>query len=641
MLSRTTRWLWIALFTLVPIVYNPWSRWQFEPDKSALLIALTGLLVGSTLWHGEWPRHDRSRAEWWIAAYLAIRWLSLAASSAPDWSLWGDPAWRNGLWVTLAGTLLFMLARRQLVLPAQRAREINAILIGSAIVAAYSVLEYLSPFDDQDVIRAGGTQGHAVLLAAYLAMVMPFSLIRVVHSPHRTWYLALLVLQTVSLLFTYARAGWLAAMCGLGSWGIAWLWLTDRRRLAMASITIMIAGFVTLFALSLLPPLPGSAPHILQTLTSMFRWRGATAQIRLLGWDASLTAVRDQPWLGYGPATFRYAFEGYMPPELAPFGGSPALGGRMHNAYLEVAFESGLIGLVVYAAMLAAVLIPVIRAILHDIPMQKPDRWTEDQVFQAAALAALAANLVNDVFSFDSATTTLLFWSLAGMAHAEPLPQPAATRRHTRVGWMAAAVGIILAGWIVIPDMMVYRGEQLAQDKRWPEATTWIEGAIDIAPTPGLFYNVLGTLYADWATDSRDPAIWPRGAAVYADLIAYRDHVGEYHERRGLYLRRWHVFYENPVVADRAIAAYTAAIHLSPRDPDLWLDRGLMRLDTGDLTGALDDFDQANRLLDNYARYYGVMSIYALTTGDHEAAAAWNARAIEAQREWDDWVWRR
>jgi tetratricopeptide (TPR) repeat protein len=449
------------------------------------------------------------------------------------------------------------------------------------------------------------------------------------------------VLQITSLLFTYARAGWLAAMCGVGSWGIAWLWLADRRRLALASITIMIAGFVMLFTLSLLPPLPGSTPRILQTLTSMFRWKGATAQIRLLGWEASLTAIRDQPWLGYGPATFRYAFEGYMPPELAPFGGSPALGGRMHNAYLEAAFESGLTGLAVYVALLAAVVIPIIQGVLHDVSIPKPDRLAEDRIFRAAVLAALAANLVNNVFSFDSATTTLLFWSLAGMAHAEPLLQPAPTRQHPRLGWIAAAVGMIVAGWIVVPDMMVYRGEQLAKDENWPEAANWIDRAIDIAPTPGLFYDVLGTLYANWATNTRDPAIWPRGAAVYADLIAYWDHVADYHARRGLYLRRWHVFYDDPAVADHAIVAYTAAIQLSPHDPDLWLDRGLMRLDAGDPTGALDDFDQANRLLDNYARYYGVMSIYALTTGDLEAAAAWNARAIEAQRDWDDWVWRR
>ncbi|MBN1565352.1 MAG: hypothetical protein JXA10_16015, partial [Anaerolineae bacterium] len=113
-LSRTTRRLWIALLILVPVAYNPWSFWQFEPDKTALLIALVGMLFGSALWHGELPRLGRTRVEVWIVVYLAIRWLALAGSVAPDWSLWGDPAWRNGWWLTCAGAMLFVLARRHL-----------------------------------------------------------------------------------------------------------------------------------------------------------------------------------------------------------------------------------------------------------------------------------------------------------------------------------------------------------------------------------------------------------------------------------------------------------------------------------------------------------------------------------------------
>ena len=72
-----------------------------------------------------------------------------------------------------------------------------------------------------------------------------------------------------------------------------------------------------------------------------------------------------------------------------------------------------------------------------------------------------------------------------------------------------------------------------------------------------------------------------------------------------------------------------------------WFDRGLMWIDAGDPDEALADLEQANLLLEGYARTYGAFSIYALAQGDAETAAGWQARAMEAQRAWDAWVWRR
>ncbi|MBN1565587.1 MAG: O-antigen ligase family protein, partial [Anaerolineae bacterium] len=418
---------------------------------------------------------------------------------------------------------------------------------------------------------------------------------------------------------------------------------------------------------------------------------------------ASLNAIQERPWLGYGPATFRQVFAWYMPPELAPFGGAAALGGRMHNVYLEVVLESGLIGLVAYGALLMAIVTPLLRfdsprivrkAQCNDRPhppapspfemdvvdelvsqvsvgatlQSRPGRVCKlsptkirfansiameseatrgmrpdaNIILRAAILAALVANLVNNLFSFESTTTTLLFWTLAGMAHAETHPSPPdSAPRYPRLGWIVAVVGIGLAGWLVVPDMLAQRGEQLARDERWSEAVDWFETAIDVAPTPEMFSDALGTTYATWATQTRDPAIWSRGAAVYAALIADRDQVVAYYTQRGVYLRRWYAMQRDPLIAEQALTTYTAAIRLSPRDPDLWLDRGLVWLDMDNFAGALSDFDEANRLRDNYARYYGAMSLYALEMGDQAAAAAWNERAIQAQQAWNDWVWRR
>jgi O-antigen ligase len=637
MFISDNRWVWGALVVLVPLFYDPLSRWQYEPDKVTLVILLTAVLLGSTIRRGKLPRRGRSRVTWAILAYLLIRWLTTIRSIDPAQSVWGDPGWRGGLWLTLAGVILFVLARDQLSTPERCASMITAILIGSGIVAAYGIVQVLNPFNHQAVVRTASTMAHPNLLAAYLAMVMPLAAARLLAGGRRTWWGGLLALQSLCLMFTYSRAGWLAALSGLGALGIVRFWSAGRHRLAQSFAALLVIGLAALLVLSLLPPLPGDAPHPLQTLTSLFRWKGATAQIRLYGWRASLDAIRAQPLLGYGPAAFDFVLERYLPPELAPFGGAAALGRRTHDVYLETAVESGLIGLVAYLTLLAAVLIPLIPRQVRRVPSPG----------DGAILAALVANLVNNVFSFDSATTVVLFWTLAGIAHARPTARAprenvTATIRPARWGWTVSLVGAALALWLVAPDIITRRGEQLAQQRHWADAVEWLDLASDLAPTPNTILPLLGRTYADWATDKSDStAIWRRGVPVYPELVTRWPDVTVYHQQQALYFQRWHSQQGGDDIARQALESYNAALRLSPTDPDLWLDRGLMRLQVGDPPGALADFEQANTLLADYARYYGAMSIYALATGDRAAAQAWNAQALEAQQEWDDWVWRR
>jgi O-antigen ligase len=632
---------WLALFVFVPLAYNPVSRWQWEPDKAALVLALTGLLVGDALRQGVSLGSLRSRPwrapGFWIGLYLLVRLLSMATSVAPHWSLWGDPAWRNGMWLVAAGAALFVLARRTLAQPPRHERAVAAILIASAVVSGCGVAQYVvvNYFAGQSLPRVASTLAHPNLLAAYLAMVIPLTATRLLAATRRVWAGALLALQGTCLVLTYSRAGWLAAMAGLAVMGIAWLWASGQRRAAGLLVAAGLAGLAVLFVLSLLPPLPGSAPHMLQNLTNMFRWKGATAQIRLLGWWATLDAIAERPWLGYGPATFGIVLEWFLPPKLAPFGGAAALGGRPHDVFLEVAVESGLLGLTCYLAMLGAILLSLVK------PMRAGEsdrRW-----IQAAVLGSLAANLTTYLFSFESAATLVLFWSLAGMAQRRP---PRSDRRPRRsvcwLGWAISVASVLLAVWLVAADVLAFVGESLlAPRDLWRESVSVLGVVSDLSPTPEAFLAVQGDAYGDWAEMEQDEALWQHGAAIYDRLTGQRPGVAGYWRSYGWFLRRYHLAGRDPDVARRAVDAYTKAIRLSPNDPDLWLDRGLMWLDVGESGEALADFRQADLLLGGYTRYYGAMSIYALAQGDAEAAAEWQTRALEAQRDWDDWVWRR
>lgn len=627
--------LWIALFVLLPLAYNPVSRWQYEPDKADLALALAGLLVGWSLARGELPWRGATRAEWVVGGYLLVRLLATANSVAPHWSVWGDPAWRNGLGITLVGVVLFGLARRQLSTPGRWRVALTALLLGSAVVAGYGVLQYagLDPLGPRDPVRVPSTLAHPNLLAAYLAMMMPLTAARLLIGPRRAWTAALLALQVTCLVFTYSRAGWLAAAGGLAVLGIAALWGGGRRRAAGLLTLAGAVGLAGLVALSVAPPPPADAPHVLHTLTSLFRWQGATAQIRLLGWRACVDAIRARPWLGYGPATSRAVMEWFVPPELAPFGGAPALGGRPHNVFLEVALESGLIGLGGLLVALGAVLSTVLRALRED---GRGPRW-----LRAGMLGALAANLVTYIFSLESATTAVLFWSLAGMASAVPEAEPSAARARPRLGWTIGVGSVLLAVYLTVPDVAAFASESLAIQGRWSASTAVLGLAGRLSPTPEVFLMSQGSVHAAWATATGDGGTWGRGAAVYDRLVERGPDMTEHWRARGLYFRRWSAAGGGTAAARQAIASYTEAIRLSPDDPDLWLDRGLAWLQAGDLERALGDIQRGGALLGDYTRFYGAMSVAALAQGDQAEALAWQERALGAQQAWDAWSWRR
>ena len=151
----------------------------------------------------------------------------------------------------------------------------------------------------------------------------------------------------------------------------------------------------------------------------------------------------------------------------------------------------------------------------------------------------------------------------------------------------------------------------------------------------------MGKIYAQDAIKDQDQGLFLEGAAIYDELVNDFPQVTEYWRLRGLYYRRWYLLGRDSLVGLEALQSYSQAIELSSTNPDLWLDRGLTYLDLTDYQAAVEDFNSAERLIDDYARYYGAMSIYSGVQGDVEAAVFWQQRQTEAQDAWNEWSWRR
>jgi O-antigen ligase len=185
------------------------------------------------------------------------------------------------------------------------------------------------------------------------------------------------------------------------------LWPKGKKRVAQAVAALLLAtALLALFG-------PAAVRARFRALGDMSNPSNAE---RIYLWKAVLHQIADRPLLGWGPGTYEKTADPYKAP-YAQFVKYPNLApgfktrGHCHDLYLMVAQQTGVPGLLLFLAFLAAAARQLLR---HPNPALK---W--------GVLAALAAFLVGGLFEYnggDVEVATLLFF-LLGMACAPPVAE--------------------------------------------------------------------------------------------------------------------------------------------------------------------------------------------------------------------------
>jgi O-antigen ligase len=235
--------------------------------------------------------------------------------------------------------------------------------------------------------RMTGPYTNPIDLATYIMVVVPLLLGVAQGAARRVrWALWVLVAALIGCLGrTLAFGVWL-------SFGAALLWLAwrrpDLRRPVLVALGAVAAASLGFMALR--------GEWYLATLSDM------GTKDRVYMWQAALRMIQARPVLGHGVNTFManyldYWVGGERQPRYA------------HNCYLQIAAETGLIGLAAFSAMIAS----AARRI-----------WTALRGARAdtALLAGLATGLLAFLIhagyetNFFSMRQAALFWTLGGLA---------------------------------------------------------------------------------------------------------------------------------------------------------------------------------------------------------------------------------
>lgn len=375
--------------------------------------------------------------------FAAVYLLTTITSLNPRLSLWGEYLRAQGTYTTLCYVLFFFLVAFNLRTKAQFDRVVTVALLASLPVAFYGVLQHFSVDPifvlDGPMGRVDSTMGNPIFLGAYLIMVTPPTLARLLATlqmllrdnqplPSRCFkllqaagYALLLVLQLACLLYTRARGPWLGFLAGSALFAVL---LSLRRRIRwLLVVTIaMVVAFVVLLLLLNLPRTPLEPLRTLPYLSSLviiddLKATTGTVGVRLLIWQAEIELLRSRspiglrpdplhflrPLIGYGPEMMRGIFPAVYPPKLGHIENRNALADRAHNHLLDLLIMNGALGLLAYLFLIGSFF-------YHGISLLQRTKSFKIQLTLLALLSAVLAHFVEIQVGIALVTTQMLLW---------------------------------------------------------------------------------------------------------------------------------------------------------------------------------------------------------------------------------------
>ena len=305
---------WLAVVIIVPLFFNIYSQRVFEPDKLTLLRSVAmAMCVAWVIRLAEDARSGRASEEpkppIWQRVYrtpmvlptllLALVYLvSTATSVAWRVSLLGSYQRLQGTYTTLSYIVIFFLMLEGMRTKRQLNRVITVAVLVSLPIALYGLVQHFGldplPWGGDVTTRVASNMGNAIFVAAFLIMILPLTLSRLLENWKETvgtfdardgilGVLAFVVLVAALLAGMMVRRGedmawmrWVALLIGLGLQIPIYLLSTPIRRPRVLAISLPLT-FAFLVAFSWI--LEIFFPPVQASDISRYFWLGLLAAL--------------------------------------------------------------------------------------------------------------------------------------------------------------------------------------------------------------------------------------------------------------------------------------------------------------------------------------------------------------------------
>lgn len=618
--------LYQGLLFLLPLVWLPITSELFEFNKM-VLVYCSAVVIGA-VWLGRMVVEKRvifqkSFLFWPLILFFFSQLAATVFSIDPHTSLFGYYSRFHGGLLSLLAYLVLYFALVSNGQSSWPGKIVKGVLISGVLVAGWGVAEHFGidkKYWVQDVQnRVFSTLGQPNWLAAYLNVILFLVLGEIFFRKDSTRLSLrdyfLVSLFYLCLLYTKSRSG----LIGFGSGLLFLLFLWGRHSAEekgaakkILSLLLFLAGVSFLVGTPFSPSLKkvffSRSEKSAEATPSAELNITPSGEIRQIVWRGALELWRRYPLLGTGVESFAYAYYWVRPVEHNLTSEWDFLYNKAHNEYLNLAANSGTLGLVTY------LLIPLFYFFwLRKEVFSKKER---EKGLMAGMGAAMISLLVTNFFGFSVVVTGLWFFLLPGLSFLLTQPDRKEEKgeiRGKKDFFLLLMIALVALGFVFQigrywwADVLFARGKNLAAGGQFKASYHQLKKAIELNPREANFYSQYALTLANLAVLSDQGGLATQSAQMAQEAIEASDRalsLNPYH--LNLYKERAQVFYTlskiNLDYLKDSLATLLAAIKLAPTDAKLYYNAGLMFHALGEKEEGERYLKKALQLKPNYDR---------------------------------------
>lgn len=365
---------------------------------------------------------------WTLIGLWGVYLLATIFGINPFNSFWGDPFRAGGFlnfsFYLVFAFLVFLIIRRN---DWQKLWDFS-IFIGIlvSLVAIFQQFALFSKIISPLGARPGSTIGNPIFLGIYLLLLtfltLSFGIKTKGWQKKLFYFLSVFLFIFVSVFIAQTRA----VLIGL-TFGSLWFLFAYPKKLKLFKISagvvliLMLIGtfFLSRYFASHLE-IYQKMPEILATATDriLVLFEGVKVEEgRLSTWKISWQAIKEKPFLGYGPENFYIAFNKHYNPALPKMVQSPELGvtewwDRAHNFVMDTLVAGGFFFLIVYLAFFIIFFwhLQKIKKTRMVLTGESDNQAQKNIIYAHAIQATIIGYFVSNIFSFDTFTSYLFFF---------------------------------------------------------------------------------------------------------------------------------------------------------------------------------------------------------------------------------------
>jgi O-antigen ligase len=261
-------------------------------------------------------------------------------------------------------------------------KALDVIIAMGGAGAVYGVVQAMAVFGfgnmDQ---RPEGTLTHYMTYSGVIMLVLCAAAARLLfHSGQWIWPAVAVPALSLALVTTFTRNAWIGAMAGIGCL------LAVRRAKLLLLLPVAVA-----LALAIGP--------VRERTMKTFDLSDGSNRDRVQMWGIGRRIVADHPLFGVGPNQVETVYPLYRPPDSVR-----PVNVHLHNVYIQIAAERGLLALAAWLTFIALAVVGLVRQV----------RRGPARALAGAGLASIVAMLAAGLFehNFGDSEVLMLFLGL-------------------------------------------------------------------------------------------------------------------------------------------------------------------------------------------------------------------------------------